>query len=191
MASDSAVATLTFQQPGLHLLAFQSNNSSIALEADKFNAYLTEDGIENILALRKQRGELGKPARELYQRCAKTMLQVSGVAQTGLIRFGTNTGMPLEIIPQQNPYALKAGDELAVEILFEGKPLPNAVVRTWQRAGQSAMAQARYRTDARGQVRVKITAAGQWMISLVRMVPLTTPTADYQSYWASYTFGLM
>jgi len=34
--------------------------------------------------------------------------------------------LPLEIIPDFNPYGLKYGDSLSVTVLFRGNPLPEA-----------------------------------------------------------------
>ena len=42
--------------------------------------------------------------------------------------FGVVLGYEAEIVPLQNPYALKAGDVLKVRCLVLGKPLTNYVV---------------------------------------------------------------
>lgn len=52
--SDSLPIPVKFTKEGTHLLSMASKNSFIALEADKFNDYLEEDGIENIYELRKK-----------------------------------------------------------------------------------------------------------------------------------------
>ena len=45
------------------------------------------------------------------------------------------------------------------------------------------------RSDAQGRIRFQLRA-GQSMVSLVQMVPMTdTKEADWQSYWGSLTFG--
>ncbi len=188
LASDSTAITFQCKKAGTHLLAMRSNNSFLELEGDKFNDYLAEDGIENILALREQRGELEKPAREFYQRCAKALLQAGKKTDE---TYALNTGMPLEIIPLQNPYALRVGDKLKVQILFEGNPLPDAVVRTWHKTDETKTNQGKARTNAEGIAEFTLDAKGFWMVSLVRMVEYSDKSqADYQSFWASLTFVL-
>lgn len=188
LATDSTAIEFKCKKAGTHLLAMRSNNSFIELEAEKFNAYLEEDGIENILALREKQNQLDKPSREFYQRCAKTLLQVGQKTDN---TYAINCGMPLEIMPLQNPYRLKVGDKLSVKILFEGKPLPDAVVRSWQKADETKTNQGRFRTNAQGIAEIELNAKGFWMISLVRMVETTDKSqADYQSYWGSLTFEM-
>ncbi len=188
LASDSLPIQFKCKKSGTYLLAMRSNNSFLELEGEKFNAYLEEDGIENILALREQRGELDQPARELYQRCAKSLLQVGKKKDE---TYNKITGMPLDIIPLQNPYRLQPGDTLPVKILFEGTPLPHAVVRTWHKTNKSETRNQNYRTNAAGIAEIPLDARGYWMISLVRMIENSSKEAsDYQSYWGSLTFEL-
>ncbi len=188
LASDSLSIEFKCKKSGTHLLAMRSNNSFIELKAEEFNVYLKEDGIENILALREKKGELGKPSREFYQRCAKAILQVGNKKDD---TYAINCGMPLEIMPLQNPYELKIGDKLPVKILFEGKPLADVVVRSWHKVDETKTNQGRFRTNTQGIAAIELNAKGIWMISLVRMVETSDKSqSDYQSYWGSLTFEL-
>ena len=46
------------------------------------------------------------------------------------------------------------------------------------------------RSNINGEVKFAIENQGRWMISTVRMIPITDNSkADYQSFWGSYTFG--
>jgi uncharacterized GH25 family protein len=185
METDTLPMSLSFANAGTHLLAMESKNSYIELDGEKFTAYLEEDGIDNIKALRSSKGESTKAAREHYRRCAKTILQVgSKTDHTPLQKLG----QALEIVPLKNPYALRKGEELTLQVMFLGKPLPNTVVRTWQKAPAQETAKARLRTDAEGKTSFIPAVAGEWMVSLVYMIPSTDPAADYQSYWATLVF---
>ncbi len=188
--SDANDLMVEFKSPGTHVVAMQSKNSFIELEGDKFDAYLKEDGIANILAQRTEQGQLGKKARELYQRCAKLLVQVGNKNDN---TFQQVVGLPLELVPLANPYQLKVGDRLAVKVLFNGKPLTNHSVRTWHKTDQpeTQTTEGVLQTDAQGVATFPLLAKGHWMVSLVRMIPNPDPaTADYQSYWASLTFEL-
>lgn len=186
--SDSNDINLSFDKGGTHVLAMRSKNSFIALEAEKFNAYLKDDGIENIYALRQKNGDLDKPSRELYSRCAKTLIQVGEKTDN---TFKKNTGMPLEIIPLENPYLAKLGNKMTVKVLFNNKPLRNKMIVTWNKTATTKTRQQKLRTDAKGHMTFTLDEKGQWMISTVHMIALdNNPEGNYQSYWGNLTFEL-
>lgn len=147
--SDTNDISLTFKNEGIHVLALETKNSFIALEAQKFNDYLKDDGIENIYALREKKGELNKPSKEFYRRCAKTLIQVGAKSDD---TFRQNTEMPLEIIPQQNPYVSKIGDKITVKVLFNGEPLLNKMIVTWNKTASVKTRQQKLRTNANGEM---------------------------------------
>lgn len=188
LKSDSLPIPLKFDTEGTHLLSMESKNSFIALEADKFNDYLIEDGIENIYELRKQKGELNKPSKELYRRCAKTLIQVGNKFDE---TYKKNTQMALEIIPQKNPYQMQVGDEMIVKVLFKNKPLTNKMILAWHKTDTEKTTHQKLKTDADGMLKMKLDKAGYWMISTVHMVEVKNNTdANYQSYWRNLTFSL-
>ena len=175
---------LKFDTEGNHLVAFNNSNKHIELEADKFNEYLKDDGLDNVAAYRKKYGQLNKKGTEEYQRCVKTLLQVGNIHDK---TYRINTGMRLEIIPEQNPYS--TDKSLTFKVLFDNKPLKNALVVVWQK-GIEKSNKRNFRSDANGKVTFSFEPKGAWMVSSVNMVPHTKPTeADWQSYWGSYTFG--
>jgi uncharacterized GH25 family protein len=103
--------------------------------------------------------------------------------------YKINTGMPLEIIPLQNPYAVKIKDSLDVFVSFMGKPLANYQLRSWCKKNGKLIVKAFHKTNAKGIGKIPISTAGEWMISLVKMeLHTTSKKADYDSYWGSYTF---
>ena len=185
------VATVTLASPGTHLIAFANTPKFLSMRADSFLLYLKEDGLDNVILARKQHNDSQKRSREYYQRCVKTLIQVGDKSDS---TFATNTGMPLEIIPAQNPYALKPGQSVSFQILFNQKPLPMALVRYWNRGSAYQLHQEQQRSDAQGRIRFQLRA-GSNMVSLVRMIPYTgpdepdLPQADWISYWGSLTFG--
>ncbi|MCW3467225.1 DUF4198 domain-containing protein [Chitinophaga nivalis] len=184
--SKSANIHAAFATAGNHLLAFSNTGKYISLEAEKFNAYLLEEGLDDIAALRKERGETGKPGREYYQRCAKTLLQV-GEGQDDT--YALHTGMRMELIPGKNPYALKEGESVTFKVLFDQAPVNNALVLAWNvYKGKTSVT--KYRSNAAGEVTFPVQRRGRWMISSVHMIPYTdAAVADWNSFWGSYTFG--
>lgn len=177
---------LAFGNEGSHLIAFNNTSKFIELEASQFNEYLRTEGLDHISKLRTQKKDTLKAGRELYQRCVKTLMQV-GKQNDGT--YALNTGMKLEIIPDKNPYAQTSKSQITFKVLFENKPLSNALVLAWHSVnGKTTHETAR--SDQNGSVAFPIDQTGKWMISTVHMVPHTsTKQADWQSYWGSYTFG--
>lgn len=189
--SDAQVAppAFTIEQAGTQMLVLETNNSFIELEADKFEAYLKEDGLNLALDYRQKNAEQQKMGREFYRRCAKTIMQV-GTATNDLPT--QPTGVDLDIVPLQNPYALKPGSPLSCRILYDKKPLANAMVRCWRRVDGKTEVEFQ-ETDARGEATFELTKKGKaaYMLSSVHMVRLTgNDKADWQSLWGSVTFGM-
>jgi uncharacterized GH25 family protein len=177
---------LQFFDEGTALIAYQSTNKSITLEPSKFLEYLKEDGLDNAIRYRDEHQETDSSGRELYQRCAKTIFQVGNKTDQS---FGQVCGLPSEFIPLTNPYSLKAGDEMAVKILVEGKPADGLMIKTWHRVNGKTTKKDLL-TDSNGVVRFPVSLTGKWMVSNVRMVRLeSNATADWQSFWASLTWG--
>lgn len=182
---------LPLQQEGTHMILFNSTNSFIDLEPDKFKAYLEEDGLQETLLYRSKNGESMKNGKEYYQRSVKTIIQV-GNERTDACTAPTN--LPLDIIPIENPYTLlglRPTQDLPMmrfRVLFNRKALQNLLVKTWFRDDNGKIAMETYRTNARGFVSVK-RHSGKFMISTVYMERNTADSvADWQSYWASLNF---
>ena len=182
---DSVPVPMHIQNSGNHLFAFRSKPSYIEMKGPAFNAYLKEDGITDILQYRIQNRLSANKSREFYQRCAKALLQADGISDS---TYAINTGMPLEIIPLENPYQLKS-DKINVYFEFKGKPLVNYQVRTWCVKDGKLIVKSFYKTNDKGIAVLPIKDSGEWMISVVKMVLYSDALkADYESFWGSYTF---
>jgi len=170
---------------GTHLVVMQSNSAFIELEAEKFNAYLEEDGLTEIRFARERANAMDKPSKEFYSRYTKLLLQV-GEKRDDTYRKAV--GLPIEIVPLKNPYALKKGDAIRFRILWQGKPLFGASVKVWNRLDNRMMLQNIF-TEQDGTIETHLSNSGMWMISVVKMIPSKDKAADYQSYWGSLVFG--
>lgn len=178
--------TIPLTDGGTHMVLLQSKNSFIELEAEKFNDYLKEDGLDDIYALRKKTNTLNVPSREFYARYSKLLVQVGGHTDE---TFKLVAGFPIEIIPERNPYDLKRGDAVRFKILFEGKPIFGAKVKVWNRFDNRTTIQNIY-TEKDGMIETHISNPGRWMVSVVKMVPSKQEGAEWQSYWGSLVFGV-
>ncbi len=172
--------------PGTKMLVLQSNNAFVELTGDKFNAYLKEGGLDEVFTQREKTQALQKAARELYSRHTKLLVQVGDKLDDVYKR---EIGLPIEIIPEKNPYSLKQGDTQKFLILFEGKPLFGAKVKLWNRFNNRTTIQNIY-TEQNGMIEMRVSNPGPWMVSIVKMVASKDPKADWQSYWGTLVFGV-
>ena len=189
---DQAWVRFAPADPGGALLAYESGFTSIELPAAPFDAYLKDEGLTSALAARRHENSTA-PGRERYRRCAKTWLAGRDAARaTGPI------GLPLEIVPLSLPGATTS---LRLRVLWNGAPLPGALIKTWRaRLASGGMPQdAAVRdsipmawqghTDARGELAMPCAQPGEWLASTVTMVPCPERSvADWESTWASLTF---
>jgi uncharacterized GH25 family protein len=172
--------------PGLYQLVYASRHASVELDAARFEKYLADEGLEKISALRARHGQSAAPAKEIYSRCAKSLIAVGGVAGAGYDRV---LGLTLELIPEKNPYALAAGQELGVRLLYGGAPLAGAKVAAVPKDQPSRQVAAR--TDAQGRVRLSLGGPGAWLVKAVHMIAAPQGSgADWESFWASLTFAV-
>lgn len=175
------------------LFGYESDFASIIFEAPAFERYLAKEGLDGPLAARRARADTSL-GRERYRRCAKSWLAGSDAR-----RVTEPLGLPCEIVPLSDP---GAGSRLRVKVLFEGKPLARALLNAWHQpfaAEGHLLDPARRdtvrvawsgRTDARGEAVVPVDPAGEWLLSVVHMIPSRDPgLADWESSWGSLTFA--
>jgi len=185
--NDRLQLPVSFEDPGTHVITYDSKPGLITLEADKFNEYLREEGLEVVIAERAQAGESAQPGRERYLRCNKTIVRADGKSDG---TYAVVTGQRLEIIPVDDPAAWSAGGASRFKLLFAGQPLAGAKVRAWHRAG-GQLATLDAVTTATGEVSFDLPAAGEWMLSTIHMARLTgDAAADWESHWGNLTFAV-
>jgi uncharacterized GH25 family protein len=178
---------------------YQSNFAVSELPADEFDGYLTEEGLDGPLAARAKL-EARPPGLERYRRCCKAWLDGSDER-----RATRALGQPLELVPRSRP---GASTELRVRVLWQGRPLAGVLVKTWRQplaadgttrpvlVRDSVEVVQAARTDANGDVRLDVNEPGEWLVSAVHMVAASgmkpapgTPSADWESVWASLVFA--
>jgi hypothetical protein len=186
---DTTVLTLRTGDAGTYVVGASLKPRELRLEAKDFNNYLATDGVPDVLDARRRDGELDRPARERYHKHVKAMLEVGSQRSSG---FDRALGYPAELVPLDNPYALRVGATLRVRALVEGKPVANQYVVTGGRgAGGARIAQRGVRTDADGVARVPLRSTGVWYVKFINMARASGDTTiDYESKWATLTFAV-
>ena len=168
---------------GNYLLGMERNWSYIKIEPEKFEDYLREDGMEYIIGERAKLGENAKAGRERYSRFIKSLIQVGGRNDK---TYKKKIGLKLEIVPLENPYSKKVGDDLNFQVFFDGKPLAERTVFADNRTSQTQ----KMTTDKNGKVTMKIDKSGLWLVRLVNMRRCAADCgeADWESFWAAFSF---
>jgi uncharacterized GH25 family protein len=170
---------------GTAMVIFNSKNGFRKQVAATFSDYTGEAGVQNAIEFRHHQNETGWPEREFYQYCVKTIFQV-GKRFNNTYRM--ETPLPLDIIPQQNPYQLKNRDSLQVKILFQKKPLAGQPVRVWHKI-QHLTTRKHLITDENGMIKFPVEVKGVWMISTIAMTKIENDDADWLSYRGICTWG--
>ncbi len=175
-----------FKQPGLHVIGYRSKNRSITLEADQFESYLAEEGLEEIVRRRARGGKTRQSARETFSRCAKSLLVASKMDSESVDR---PLGFTLELVVERNPYSLTEGQSLPVRLLYKDEPLAGAKIVALSK--EKPEDKVIVRSDPEGRALLHLPHRRTWLVKAVHMVRAPEGSgADWESIWASLTFKI-
>lgn len=175
---------------GTNMLTYNSLNAFLRQEADEFNKYLEENGLNDAIEYRRQNNELDSTGKEFYQRSVKTIFQVGPVKDE---TYKRTTSLPLDIIPQSHPYKHTSGAEMSFKIFFKDSVLADTKIKVWHHDKNETI-KTELVTDENGIVKFPVRTTGRWMVSCVKM-ERTEKGSDssinipLQSYWGSCTWG--
>lgn len=160
---------------GSGVLIMERLPASIRLTPEKFDAYLAEEGYEELPR------STDRPVRERYSRHLKTIVSGNGASDRD---YSHLFGMRLELIPLTDPRA-PMHHSLEFQLMFEGKPRSNARVVLVSADGSEQIE----RTNESGKVRFRIDTPGLKLARATLLRPCSKcDDADYESFWTSLTF---
>lgn len=180
----SAVGHITARAAGSLIVAMRSNSRRVELPAPEFNQYLEEEGLTRILALREKFALMDAPGRELYSRCAKSIIAVDGQSRG----FDRVVNLPLELIPLTDPMSFRPGTPFVVQVLLHGQPLPGILVKAQLRA--NPVIEKTVVSNKEGRVAFNLAGPGMWLFNAVHMDPGGQGDVDWESLWSSLTMEL-
>lgn len=184
---DGAMPTAAVRptQAGLFTLAYDSTPTRIELEATKFESYLREEGLDAIVAQRKDLGESQRSAREAFSRCAKTLIRVGD--EPASIDALKPVGLELEIVVDSDPtLPAKPGSAVTGTLRLRGVPLAKHLVRAVALDGTGFTRAVR--TDENGRFGFTFEP-GPVMLAAVNMERAAeVDDVDWKSCWSTLTF---
>ncbi|MEW6378575.1 MAG: DUF4198 domain-containing protein [bacterium] len=102
--------------------------------------------------------------------------------------------LPLEMVLPENIGRLKVGDELALKVVYQGKPLAGAKVSATDKntaQQQEGKWVQESESDDQGMVRMKLTSQGPWLITATHEIPFPDQSeCDKSTYRITLTLGL-
>lgn len=185
--TDTSYLSYTPKAAGTYVVGLSTHPKELDQTAAEFNKYLVDDGMPDILTARRANGTMNKAIHERYHKHVKAVFQVG---DTRTDAWKQVLGYPSELVPLANPYSVARGGTLDLQCLVDGKPMPNQYVMIGgRRPDESRLPMRHTRCDTQGVAHVTLDAAGIWYVKFIRMKPVTDG-ADYESSWASITFGV-
>jgi Domain of unknown function (DUF4198) len=172
---------------GVYVIGYRSNHAKSELDAEKFESYLREEGLEKVIEARAAAGDSGKTGVEVYSRCAKSLVRAQGITKEEG-SDGAAAG--------RDPTIAKVGDAVTFRLLLRGEPVEGATVEfSSEHRHDDGEAHGHEhesaRTAADGSVSFKIGEAGLCVVNCVVMEKADASSgADWESWWASLTFGV-
>jgi uncharacterized GH25 family protein len=173
--------------PGLVGIGYRSDRTAVELEAEKFEKYLADQGLDAVARERAKRGDTGKPGREVFSRSAKSLV----VAGERGPDFDRHLGLLLEILLQSDPAKWKGetGAPMRFRVVYDDKPLAGALVKAICQEDPDKTLTARTGKD--GGVSLVLPRKGVWLVEAEHMVAAPKGVdADWESIWGSLTFEI-
>jgi hypothetical protein len=155
------------ERPGV--IAYESLPRATRLSPAAFKRYVKEERLRNA---GRQRGEL----LDRFSRSARLIFPDGGQS------WQRPAGLPLEILPQNDPWA---ESEVRFLVTFNGTPLSKASVIAVDRRNPHAERHAV--TDAQGRVTLTLPGSGPWLVKCVR-AERVKPN-EFRSWWGSLVFA--
>jgi uncharacterized GH25 family protein len=169
--------------PGIATIWLSLAPKSIELNRKEVQHYLDEIDAPALLMQAWYAGKGSKPWREIYSKHAKTFVRVGRPKADR--SWSEPVGMPLEIVPEKDPTALRAGDEFPVRVLKNGAPLIDFSLGI---VHDGKTNRAFKKTDAAGRAVFKLARPGKWLLRGTELRSSNKPATDWESDFATLSF---
>jgi uncharacterized GH25 family protein len=170
-------------QTGLATVWIVLKPRTLELTAEDVQHYLEEIGSPPAVVARWQAMPEPRRWRESYRKNVKTFVRVGeGIDDA---TWAQPVGAPLELVPENDPTSLRAGDKLTFLLLRNGQPAPGIAIGL-VRAGETTATN--QETDARGRTTFTLDRGGWYLARVTDLRPATGKDLDWESDFATLTF---
>jgi len=184
-AKDSVapVLTYTMQNTGQALLEMTRGYEFNVFSRDNYAQFLTDQGYDKLGEKVKSGNQFR--IKEKYTRYLKTLVSVNDHDGNAYDKVLNDN---YEIILKDNPYRKKYGDDVGALIKFNEKPAAGAAVALYIKSISGNVYTQNLIADKNGMVNFTMSREGIYLLRSVRVEPTKDKDADYESWWAAYTF---
>jgi uncharacterized GH25 family protein len=178
------------KNPGAYVLVLQTDDrAQTHLPSIRFNDYLKAEGLTPALEQRARLHRLDADGSERYSRCAKSIVQVGPPGAGPQEQVSKPVGLPLEIVPESNPYGVPRSATLTVRVIYAGRPLPGALVKLTNLNNDATPFEV-HLTDHGGHANFTMPNSGTWLLNVIwtKALPRSGET-DFETVFSSLSFG--
>jgi uncharacterized GH25 family protein len=175
----------TPSRPGVATISVALAPRSLELEPKLIEEYLAEINADSVIRAQWESVPAPRRWREMYTKSATSFVRVG--------RFGPDSswqspvGLDFEIVPEADPTALSAGDELPIRVLLHGAPIVGFPVASRREGTATATF---VKTDASGRARIALPRAGRWLLFGTKLRRVHEPKLEWRSDFVTTTIGV-
>jgi uncharacterized GH25 family protein len=116
-------------------------------------------------------------------------VQVGPLAASLQAQVSKPVGLPLEIVPETNPYAVPRSATLPIHVIYAGHPLAGALVKLTNLKDDAAPFEV-HLTDQKGRASFTMPNSGTWLLNVIwtKALPRSEET-DFETVFSSLSFG--
>lgn len=182
--------------PGQRIIAVALVARTSRATPANLKRYIALEGNRELAERYEREGAYPK-SDSLTQRAAKYAKTIVEVGRGGPRAFTRTVGHALEFVPVNDPSALRAGDSLAVRLIFRGQPVAGAHLH----AGVAALPNAAQDggletqdvsivTGADGIARIPLARAGLWNVRTLYAAPAAGTSGEWEVAFATLVFDV-
>lgn len=170
-------------EPGIATLWVSLAPRSVELRGKQIRPHLDNIGAPLLVRQAWESAKGPRPWREVHTRHVKTFVRVGRPKND--FSWSQPVGLPLEVVPDKDPTALRAGDDFPVRVLKNGSPaadFPLGIVH------EGNTNRAVKQTDATGRAVFRLPRSGQWLLRGTELRSSKKPSIDWESDSITLTF---
>src|ERR1700761_2058907 len=181
--NQSPILNYTMTNTGQALIDMTRGYDFSEVSRDSYAEFLANQGYDKLSEKVKNSNQFR--VKEKYTRYLKTLVYVDDHDGSDYEKVLNDT---YEIILKDNPYRKKYGDDMSALVMFKGKPAKSAVVALYIKSISGNVYTQNLTTDSKGELTFTMSREGIYLLRSVLIEPTKDKDADYESWWASYSF---